>query len=143
MKDLDAIAVLETPIALHPENPNGTIYGLLYNQEEEKEYEQRCGSSRIREYFSFHYGIAKWLKNGGEVHDNFYNWFLPNGNIIYGYTPVSHFFEVLFKDDVNYKELEAGEPIQYNKDEIDDDEPRMVVNPSLIDRYKKKLGKDE
>lgn len=142
---LTGMAVLNEPIDLG----ENKIYGVMFDPEfEEDECIKHTEFGTIRPYLAFHRGISEWIKNGGDVDDSCQNWTYPSvlGDercLCDARTFMAKVLCHLYKDTVDYKSYVFDKPIEFNEDEVDKDEKRVIVSPSLIDRYTKENKSDD
>lgn len=130
----DSIAVLDTPLEIDGE----TIYGVMYNKEQEKLLKANTPNN-IDRYIAYHRGIELWLKAGCDVIPDGKFWYYPEDQSLIKCTPsVLKIIYTLMKNQSGNTKYEFDEYIVWNDDEVDDRENRMILNESLIRRYVEK-----
>lgn len=127
----NGIAVPDRPIIID----DIPIYGVLYNQAEEELLKMK-NMGDIVEYVSYLVATEQFIKNGGTVSDDGKNWFLPDG--IHSFANNEAFNRIithLMKGIVKVQKYEFDDFIIAKEGELDNAEPRMVINKRLVDRY--------
>lgn len=123
----NGIAVPERPIIID----NTQIYGVLYNQAEEE-----LLKIDIVEYISYLVATEQFIKNGGTVSDDGKIWFLPDGiHSFANNAALNRIITHLMKGMVKVKKYEFDDFIVAEEGELDNAEPRMIINKKLVDRY--------
>ena len=127
----NGLAVLGRPITID----NQLIYAVLYNIQVEKDLLEK-GQGRIDDYIAFLAGTERFVKNGGSISDDNMNWYLPDEVHSFLNNPsfqriVAH----LMKGEVKVQKYEFEDFIESYEGETDSDEPRAVINKSLVERY--------
>ena len=126
----DGIVVLDRPISID----NNQIYGVLFNVE--NELIRRENEDDILAYVYYLVGVARFKQNGGTISDDGSIWTLPEERATYKYSAgfgrlVSH----LMRGAVRLQKYDLGNRIEWNEDEVDDENTSLVISPALIDRY--------
>lgn len=123
----NGIAVPERPIIID----NTPIYGVLYNQAEEE-----LLKIDIVEYISYLVATEQFIKNGGTVSDDGKIWFLPDRiHSFANNAALNRIITHLMKGMVKVKKYEFDDFIVAEEGELDNAEPRMIINKKLVDRY--------
>lgn len=123
----NGIAVPERPIIID----NTQIYGVLYNQAEEE-----LLKIDIVEYISYLVATEQFIKNGGTVSDDGKIWFLPDRiHSFANNAALNRIITHLMKGMVKVKKYEFDDFIVAEEGELDNAEPRMIINKKLVDRY--------
>lgn len=123
----NGIAVPERPIIID----NTPIYGVLYNQAEEE-----LLKIDIVEYISYLVATEQFIKNGGTVSEDGKIWFLPDGiHSFANNAALNRIITHLMKGMVKVQKYEFDNFIVAEEGELDNAEPRMVINKNLVDRY--------
>lgn len=123
----NGIAVPERPIIID----NTPIYGVLYNQAEEE-----LLKIDIVEYISYLVATEQFIKNGGTVSDDGKIWFLPDGiHSFANNAALNRIITHLMKGMVKVQKYEFDNFIVAEEGELDNAEPRMIINKKLVDRY--------
>lgn len=123
----NGIAVPERPIIID----NTQIYGVLYNQAEEE-----LLKIDIVEYISYLVATEQFIKNGGTVSDDGKIWFLPERiHSFANNAALNRIITHLMKGMVKVKKYEFDDFIVAEEGELDNAEPRMIINKKLVDRY--------
>lgn len=123
----NGIAVPERPIIID----NTPIYGVLYNQAEEE-----LLKIDIVEYISYLVATEQFIKNGGTVSDDGKIWFLPDGiHSFANNAALNRIITHLMKGMVKVQKYEFDDFIVAEVGELDNAEPRMVINKKLVGRY--------
>lgn len=123
----NGIAVLKRPIIID----NTPIYGVLYNQAEEE-----LLKIDIVEYISYLVATEQFIKNGGTVSDDGKIWFLPDRiHSFANNAALNRIITHLMKGMVKVKKYEFDDFIVAEEGELDNAEPRMIINKKLVDRY--------
>lgn len=127
----NGIAVPERPIIID----NTPIYGVLYNQAEEELLKiKKIGD--IVEYVSYLVATEQFIKNGGNVSDDGKVWYLPDGiHSLVNNAALNRIITHLMKGMVMVQKYEFDDFIVAEEGELDNAEPRMIINKKLIDRY--------
>ena len=127
----NGIAVPERPIIID----NTPIYGVLYNQAEEELLKMK-NIGDIAEYVSYLVATEQFIKNGGTVSENGKIWYLPDGiHSLVNNAALNRIITHLMKGMVKVKKYEFDDFIVAKKGELDNAEPRMIINKKLVDRY--------
>ena len=127
----NGIAVPERPIIID----NIPIYGVLYNQAEEELLKMK-NMGDIVEYVSYLVATEQFIKNGGIVSDDGKIWFLPDGiHSFANNAALNRIITHLMKGIVKVKKYEFDDFIEVEEGELDNAEPRMIINKKLVDRY--------
>ena len=127
----NGIAVPERPIIID----NIPIYGVLYNQAEEELLKMK-NMGDIVEYVSYLVATEQFIKNGGTVSDDGKIWFLPDGiHSFANNAALNRIITHLMKGIVKVKKYEFDDFIEVEEGELDNAEPRMIINKKLVDRY--------
>ena len=126
----DGIVVLDRPISID----NNKIYGVLFNVE--NELIRRENEDDILDYVYYLVGVERFMQNGGTISDDGSLWTLPEERATYKYGAglgrlVSH----LMRGAVRLQKYDLGNRIEWNEDEVDDENTSLVISPALIDRY--------
>ena len=126
----DGIVVLDRPISIDDKQ----IYGVLFNVEQE--LIRRENEDDILDYVYYLVGVARFKQNGGTISDDGSIWTLPEERATFRYGAglgrlVSH----LMRGAVRLQKYDLGNRIEWNEDEVDDENTCLVINPALIDRY--------
>lgn len=126
----DGIVVLDRPISIDDEK----IYGVLFNVEQE--LIRRENEDDILDYVYYLVGVARFKQNGGTISDDGSIWALPEDRATFRYGAglgrlVSH----LMRGAVRLQKYDLGNRIEWNDDEVDDENTCLVISPTLIDRY--------
>ena len=126
----DGIVVLDRPISIDDKQ----IYGVLFNVEQE--LIRRENEDDILAYVYYLVGVARFKQNGGTISDDGCIWTLPEEKATYKYGAgfgrlVSH----LMRGAVGLQKYDLGNRIEWNEDEVDDENTCLVISPALIDRY--------
>lgn len=127
----NGIAVPDRPIIID----DIPIYGVLYNQAEEELLKMK-NMGDIVEYVSYLVATEQFIKNGGTVSDDGKNWFLPDG--IHSFANNEAFNRIithLMNGIVKVQKYEFDDFIEVEEGELDNAEPRMIINKKLVDRY--------
>lgn len=123
----DGIAVPERPIIID----NTPIYGVLYNQAEEE-----LLKIDIVEYIDYLLATERFIKNGGNVSEDGKIWYLPDGiHSLVNNAALNRIITHLMKGMVKVQKYEFDDFIEAEVGELDNAEPRMVINKKLVDRY--------
>lgn len=123
----NGIAVPERPIIID----NTTIYGVLYNQAEEE-----LLKIDIVEYVSYLVATEQFIKNGGTVSEDGKIWFLPDGiHSLVNNAALNRIITHLMKGMVKVNKYEFDNFIVAEEGELDNAEPRMIINKRLVERY--------
>lgn len=127
----NGIAVPERPIIID----NTPIYGVLYNQAEEELLKIKEFGD-ILHYISYLVATEQFIKNGGTVSDDGKIWFLPDGiHSFANNAALNRIITHLMKGMVKVKKYEFDDFIVVEEGELDNAEPRMIINKKLVDRY--------
>lgn len=127
----NGIAVPDQPIIID----DIPIYGVLYNQGEEELLKMK-NMGDIVEYVSYLVATEQFIKNGGTVSDDGKIWFLPDGiHSFANNAALNRIITHLMKDMVKVKKYEFDDFIEVEEGELDNAEPRMIINKKLVDRY--------
>lgn len=127
----NGIAVPDQPIIID----DIPIYGVLYNQGEEELLKMK-NMGDIVEYISYLVATEQFIKNGGTVSDDGKIWFLPDGiHSFANNAALNRIITHLMKDMVKVKKYEFDDFIEVEEGELDNAEPRMIINKKLVDRY--------
>ena len=127
----NGIAVPDQPIIID----DIPIYGVLYNQGEEELLKMK-NMGDIVEYISYLVATEQFIKNGGTVSDDGKIWHLPDGiHSLVNNAALNRIITHLMKDMVKVKKYEFDDFIVAEEGELDNAEPRMIINKKLIDRY--------
>ena len=121
----NGIAILDRPLSLEGK----TIYGILYEKEEENVYEN------LSEYIAYLVAAEQFLKNNGEISDDRTKWILPKVTATFN-EGLRVLIVALMKDIVGHKIIEFDSPIKPLVGEVDDDR-YLIIDKTLIDRYSK------
>ena len=126
----DGIVVLDRPISIDDKQ----IYGVLFNVE--NELIRRENEDDILAYVYYLVGVARFKQNGGTISDDGSIWTLPEERATFRYGAglgclVSH----LMRGAVRLQKYDLGNRIEWNDDEVDDENTCLVISPALIDRY--------
>ena len=126
----DGIVVLDRPISID----NNQIYGVLFNVEQE--LIRRENEDDILDYVHYLVGVARFKQNGGTISDDGSIWTLPEDRATYKYGAglgrlVSH----LMRGAVRLQKYDLGNRIEWNDDEVDDENTSLVISPALINRH--------
>ena len=123
----NGIAVPERPIIID----NTPIYGVLYNQAEEE-----LLKIDIVEYIDYLLATERFIKNGGNVSEDGKIWYLPDGiHSLVNNAALNRIITHLMKGMVKVQKYEFDDFIEAEVGELDNAEPRMVINKKLVDRY--------
>lgn len=127
----NGIAVPERPIIID----NTPIYGVLYNQAEEELLKTKEFAD-ILHYIYYLFATEQFIKNGGTVSEDGKNWFLPDGiHSFANNAALNRMITHLMKGMVKVQKYEFDDFIIAKEGELDNAEPRMIINKKLIDRY--------
>ena len=121
----NGIAILDRPLSLEGK----TIYGILYEKEEENVYES------LSEYIAYLVAAEQFFKNNGKISDDRTKWILPKVTATFN-EGLREFIVALMKDLVGHKIVEFDKPIEPIAGEVDDDRC-LITDKTLIDRYSK------
>lgn len=123
----NGIAVPERPIIID----NTPIYGVLYNQAEEE-----LLKIDIVEYIDYLLATEQFIKNGGNVSEDGKIWYLHDGiHSLVNNAALNRIITHLMKGMVKVQKYEFDDFIEAEVGELDNAEPRMVINKKLVDRY--------
>lgn len=123
----NGIAFPERPIIID----NTPIYGVLYNQAEEE-----LLKIDIVEYIDYLLATERFIKNGGNVSEDGKIWYLPDGiHSLVNNAALNRIITHLMKGMVKVQKYEFDDFIEAEVGELDNAEPRMVINKKLVDRY--------
>lgn len=125
------LAVPSRPIIID----NSKIYGILYDLRQEAMFMQ-IGEGTISEYIDHLVATEQFVKNGGTVSDNCEVWYLPDG--IHSFSSNAALDRItshMVKGMVRTKKYEFDDFIVAAEDELDKEEPRLVISKNLVDRY--------
>lgn len=123
----NGIAVPERPIIID----NTPIYGVLYNQAEEE-----LLKIDIVEYIDYLLATERFIKNGGNVSEDSKIWYLPDGiHSLVNNAALNRIITHLMEGMVKVQKYEFDDFIEAEVGELDNAEPRMVINKKLVDRY--------
>ena len=90
----------------------------------------------IVEYVSYLVATEQFIKNGGTVSDDGKIWHLPDGiHSLVNNAALNRIITHLMKDMVKVKKYEFDDFIEVEEGELDNAEPRMIINKKLVDRY--------
>lgn len=127
----NGIAVPERPIIID----KTPIYGVLYNQVEEELLKTKEFAD-IFHYIYYLLATERFIKNGGTVSDDGKIWFLPDGiHSFANNAALNRIITHLMKGMVKVKKYEFDDFIVAEEGELDNAEPRMIINKKLVDRY--------
>ena len=127
----NGIAVPDQPIIID----DIPIYGVLYNQGEEELLKMK-NMGDIVEYVSYLVATEQFIKNGGTVSDDGKIWFLPDGiHSFANNASINRIITHLMTGIVKVKKYEFDDFIEVEEGELDNAEPRMIINKKLVDRY--------
>ena len=126
----DGIVVLDRPISID----NNQIYGVLFNVEQE--LIRRENEDDILDYVYYLVGVERFMQNGGTISDDGSIWTLPEDRATFRYDAglgrlVCH----LMRGEVRLQKYDLNNHIEWNEDEVDDENTCLVISPALIDRY--------
>lgn len=126
----NGIIVFDEPLCFGEGN---VVYGILYNNEIEKQNEE---THPISDYVSYLAGIEKIIKNGVPLEDG-EGWEFPKENVTVtgNLDSLARFVSIFFKGNVGFKTYTFNDPIVWGKDEVDEDDNNLIINTSLISRY--------
>ena len=123
----NGIAILNRPLSLEGK----TIYGILYEKEEENVYE------KISEYIAYLVATEQFINNKGQISDDRTKWILPDSNVTATFNAgLRKFIFALMKDVVEHKNIEFDKTIEPLVGEVDDSR-YLITDKTLIDRYSK------
>lgn len=127
----NGIAVPERPIIID----NTPIYGVLYNKSEEELLKIKEFGD-ILHYIYYLLATEQFIKNGGNVSEDGTIWYLPDGiHSLVNNAALNRIITHLMKGMVKVKKYEFDDFIEAEVGELDNAEPRMVINKKLVDRY--------
>ena len=127
----NGIAVPERPIIID----NTPIYGVLYNKSEEELLKIKEFGD-ILHYIYYLLATEQFKKNGGNVSEDGTIWYLPDGiHSLVNNAALNRIITHLMKGMVKVKKYEFDDFIEAEVGELDNAEPRMVINKKLVDRY--------
>lgn len=110
------------------------IYGVLYNTQEELELQNKYKRDTL-DYVSYMMGVERWVKNGGKVSDDGKTWFFPDGKQTGLNLGLKYVVQQLMKNTYEYERYEFDGPIEFDESQVDDVEPRLVLDKKVIDKY--------
>lgn len=127
----NGIAVPDRPIIID----DIPIYGVLYNQAEEELLKMK-NMGDIVEYVSYLVATEQFIKNGGTVSDDGKIWHLPDGiHSLVNNAALNRIITHLMKGMVMVQKYEFDDFIVAEEGELDNAEPRMIINKRLVERY--------
>ena len=126
-KNFNAIAIFRRPLRIEGKS----IYGILYNQELEKERVNTPNS--LNNYMAYLTAMEQFLHNGGTTNSTKNTWILPDGYAVDCNTfAFQTLLYTLFKYYTKYSIIEFDEPLEYTSDEVDD---YFITDISFMEKY--------